>query len=1188
MFATPWKTSRKRTARRSRPRPRSHPGLESLERRIVPAAGNLPPPVAHDDQFFTPENFRISVAGPGVLLNDTVTLNLPLTAVLQNGPAHGLLTFNQDGSFTYTPNLDFIGIDHFRYVARQALGEVQLTSNVADVTIVVYSGYHARADSYTTFEEGLLNVPAASGVLANDLFGAAGNVLPPPDTAAAPVPGQGPQHGTLTLNADGSFRYTPDPGFLGTDTFQYQDVPTGLPASPDPPGLSITRTPLGGGAASPFATVTISVVPDCGPLPLPVVQDWTLQDTQNFQLHVGGHGVLTNVSATWNTPLTAELVQPTAHGTVLLNPDGTFDYFPVANFTGVDRFTYDVRQFYHDQYDLISDTATVTINVAPAYHANPDLYHGDQDTDLNVPAGGGVLVNDRLGTQSPPTGTVAVLVNGQAPQNGQVKLNPDGSFVYTPNPGFFGTDTFQYQDVPATPGHPPSDPPGLSITRTPESGNTDSPIATVTVTVRPAVPLAPGFFFFVQQDTPLVVTADQGLLSDTTYGPNDGRLTASLFSAPTNGTVVINDDGSFTYTPNPGYTGNDSFQYQVFDNETEEFSGPGLVSLFVYASPQSFPAPPGQPPIAHDDSYRVNENNTLNVPPAGVLANDVLSSSESGKFDYAFVEDFPGSGTVNLNTDGSFTYTPSRDFTGLDHFTYRVWEWDGTNWTFSNTATVNITVAPFNFPPVASDHFYPATAGSTLTVRKEIGVLANDSDFENEPLTAVLVQGPHNGTVTLNPDGSFNYTPTSLSFRGDDTFTYLARDAHGQSGPATVHIHVRGQAAVATTGEPPAVATTGEPPVANPDVYLTTVNQPLTVTTDGVLVNDIDVDHEQMQAQLIDGPAHGKVTLNADGSFVYAPDADYAGLDVFTYRDLDNCGESNVTTVTIRVVPSPPVWPPSSIPTSILPVALLTSSPVTVPIPTVIGPVPRVTLPTPTVAPAVLTPAVSPQSSPSPNPEVPESVSLLNRGALDLALFAPDSPQLGPSPQRLPPQDTSALFGSQPVAIQLTRPVAIQLTRLVGGSSTYGEVSGRMFLDLNGTGINDPLKPGLPGRLVFLDLNNNGVHDDGEPIEMTNAKGEYIFRNVPPGKYYVRRLQFENMTQTAPAEEDGYEVRLPVGQVKLITELDFGLQPPPSRTIRPVGGVAKPAPEEAPPDDSPDDAPPDDGGGDSGDGGGED
>jgi hypothetical protein len=907
--------------------------------------------------------------------------------------------------------------------------------------------------------------------------------------------------------------------------------------------------------------------PDCGPLPALVAHDLTLQDTQNHRISVAGPGVLLNATSAWNTPLTAELQQGPAHGRLSFRPDGSFDYTPNLDFTGVDQFSYVARQFYHDQFDLISDAATMTIDVNPAYHANPDLYHGEQDVVLNVPASGGVLVNDRLGTESPPPHTVAVLVDGQGPKNGQVTLNPDGSFAYTPNPFFFGTDTFQYQDAPATEGPaPPADPPGLHITRTPANGVVDSPIATVTITVRPFVPLAPGFFFFVQQDTPLVVTADQGLLSDTTYGPNNGRLTTVVSSAPANGTLDLNPDGSFTYTPNPGYVGNDSFQYQVFDSTTGQLSGPGLVSLFVYAPPQSFPAPPGQPPIANNDSYQVNENNTLNVPPAGVLANDVLLPPNQATA-YAFVEAYPQFGTLNPNIDGSFSYTPSKNFTGLDTFTYRVWEWDGTNWTFSNAATVNITVVPFNFPPVANDDFYTLEAGNTFQVLPGKGVLTNDTDFENEPLTAVLVQGPKNGTVTLRPDGSFDYTPTSLSFRGDDTFTYQARDAHGDGNVATVHLHVKGQRAV------PIIM---PPPVANPDVYTTRKDVPLTVAAaDGVLVNDYDADHEAMQAQLIVGPVHGRVALNPDGSFVYVPDAGYEGLDIFTYRDLDDCGDSNVTTISIRVVPPAPR---ESVAASESGSAMHSVAPTLSPSPSPTLPPSRPVTPTPPLvaSPTPTSTLVSPQTPTPPNPLVPDSVALLNRGALDLALFAPDTPQVGPSPQQRPPLEAGPLLDAPQVGSLLAR--------LVGGSSTYGEVSGRLFLDLNGTGINDPLKPGLPGRLVFLDPNNNGVHDEGEPVEITNAKGEYIFRNVPPGKYYVRRLAVEEMTQTAPADDDGYEVRLPPGRVKLFTELDFGLQPPPSGTTRPAGGARKAAPEQ-PPDESPEDSAPDDGDGDGGDGG---
>ncbi|MGV0795300.1 cadherin-like domain-containing protein, partial [Mycolicibacterium sp. XJ1819] len=121
----------------------------------------------------------------------------------------------------------------------------------------------------------------------------------------------------------------------------------------------------------------------------------------------------------------------------------------------------------------------------------------------------------------------------------------------------------------------------------------------------------------------------------------------------------------------------------------------------------------------------------------------------------AVLVDGPANGTLELNADGSFTYTPNQDFYGTDTFTYMAndGELDG------NTATVTITVNPVNDEaPIAADDAYAVDEDGVLTVTGP-GVLANDTDFDNDDLTAILVDGPANGTLTLNPDGSLTYTP---------------------------------------------------------------------------------------------------------------------------------------------------------------------------------------------------------------------------------------------------------------------------------------------------------------------------------------------------------------------------------------------------------------------------------------------
>src|SRR5207249_1706644 len=145
---------------------------------------------------------------------------------------------------------------------------------------------------------------------------------------------------------------------------------------------------------------------------------------------------------------------------------------------------------------------------------------------------------------------------------------------------------------------------------------------------------------------------------------------------------------------------------------------------------------------------------------------------------------------------------------------------------------------------------------------------ANDSDVDGDPLAAVLVSGPSHGTLTLNTDGSFTYTPAADSY-GPDGFAYRAKDPTGApSNLATVSLTVN---------------PVNDAPVAADDPYTTNEDTPLPFATLCRPANDSDVDGDPLAAVLVSGPSHGTLALNADGSFTYTPAADYNGPDSFTY-----------------------------------------------------------------------------------------------------------------------------------------------------------------------------------------------------------------------------------------------------------------------------------------------------------------
>src|SRR6185503_13259567 len=166
-------------------------------------------------------------------------------------------------------------------------------------------------------------------------------------------------------------------------------------------------------------------------------------------------------------------------------------------------------------------------------------------------------------------------------------------------------------------------------------------------------------------------------------------------------------------------------------------------------------------------------------------------------------------------------YTPAPDFNGTDTFTYKV----NDGMFDSDVATVTIIVNPVNDTPVAADDNYSVNEDTALNVGAP-GVLANDSDIDGDTLNPILVSGPTHGNLTLNANGSFNYTP-SANFNGVDTFTYRASDGTTNSDIATVTI---------------TVVPVNDPPVVVNDAFNINEDTTLIVSAPGVLANDSDVE----------------------------------------------------------------------------------------------------------------------------------------------------------------------------------------------------------------------------------------------------------------------------------------------------------------------------------------------------------
>ncbi|MEG4224421.1 Ig-like domain-containing protein, partial [Microcoleus sp. Pol12A6] len=166
-----------------------------------------------------------------------------------------------------------------------------------------------------------------------------------------------------------------------------------------------------------------------------------------------------------------------------------------------------------------------------------------------------------------------------------------------------------------------------------------------------------------------------------------------------------------------------------------------------------------QQPVAQPDSYSIPHDKVFNLPARGVLAND---SDPDGDALTAKLVSLPNNGKVVFNSDGSFSYTPNPGFAGFDNFTYSV----SNGASPSPPVPVNLNV--INQPVVGQPDSYSIPHDKVFNLPAR-GVLANDDNFDGDPLTAKLASVPNNGKVVFKADGSFSYTPNP-GFAGIDNF----------------------------------------------------------------------------------------------------------------------------------------------------------------------------------------------------------------------------------------------------------------------------------------------------------------------------------------------------------------------------------------------------------------------------------
>ncbi|WP_168219024.1 tandem-95 repeat protein [Limnoglobus roseus] len=800
----------------------------------------------------------------GVRANDTVTAGISVAAEVLTQPTRGTLTLAADGSFTYRPNPDAFGTDTFTYRLRDGTAY----SNTATATITVANVNDAPValdDAYTVDEDTTLSPATAAAQTSLTMVSETGDYI-----------GQGrtynlsPATGTFTVSGTAAFvriRYYNPAGTADWWDLYFRSQYDSVPLTPGTylnaerasfrtvgkPGLDVSGQGRGSNTLTGQFTILQIETNAAGQITRFAAdfeqhsEGWTsaLRGSVRLNYAPGGTGVLTNDTDADGDPLTVALVSGPSHGQLTLNPNGTFIYKPAANYNGPDSF-----QYRASDGALVSNVTMVNLTVRPVDDLPPVTVADTATTAEDTPAVIDVLAND-----TDPQGLVLTPAVVTQPANGTASVNAAGRVVYTPRANFFGTDIFTYR-------------------ATSSEGAGNAATVTVTVTPVPDAPVATSDSYDLNQGGTRTVGAPGVLGNDT--DPDGDPLTAALVSGPGNGTLTLNPDGSFTYVPAPAFFGTDTFTYAAVDGTGMTVTA--LVKLLVVQT--------NRPPTAADDVAAGDEDQIIGI---DVLAND---TDPDGNLLSALVLTQPahGSAAVSAN-NGRVYYTPAANWFGTDTFTYRAF--DGL--VYSAPATVTVTVRPVDDAPIARPDSFDVLEDNTLTVGAP-GVLGNDTDIEGDPITAGLVTSPANGTLTLNADGSFTYTPNS-NFNGQDRFTYRPSDGQLSGTPVTVTINV---------------APVNDPPVGNADFLTTYEDSSLNILPSDLLKNDTDPEQNPLLIGSYTQPAHGTLTRAVSFiGYVYRPNPNFFGTDTFTYRPSDTLsyGPSdgqllgNETTVTITVVP---------------------------------------------------------------------------------------------------------------------------------------------------------------------------------------------------------------------------------------------------------------------------------------------
>ncbi|HHC6614571.1 TPA: tandem-95 repeat protein [Vibrio parahaemolyticus] len=824
-----------------------------------------------------------------VLGNDTFEGDDKVVSLdANNGPANGTVSVNPDGSVTYTPNDNYHGTDSFTYIVTSG-GVSESTTVRVDVT-PVNDAPVAKDDTAITDED----TPVTIDVLPNDTD-VDGDKL---SIESASVP---KEQGTVEV-VDGKLVFTPAENFNGQAEITYTVTDGQLT---DEAKVTVTVNPVNDAPTIKVDAVE-SITEDAVNTDT-VVATLTVRDTDTpedqltvslennsngYFVLVGNEVKLTQagVDAVNNDELNlkdltisasvSDGVNPTANDSDSLIVNRVNDAPTVENAIADQvlaedfaSYTIDLNDAFKDsdsalnfsvsgnnsiQISIVNSVATITPTAdwngketITFTATDPSGESISQTVNFTVAPVADIVADKATVVEDTPTiikvlgndtfegdGKVVSLDTNNGPANGTVSVNPDGSVTYTPNDNYYGADSFTY-----------------IVT---SGGVSESTTVSVDVTPVNDAPVAKDDTAITDEDTPVTIDV---LPNDTDV---DGdKLSIESASVPKEQGTVEVVNGKLVFTPAENFNGDAEITYTVTDGALTDQATVNVTVNAVNDTPVVESSIADQTLAEDFTQYTIDLNTAFS---------DV--DNVDGELSFSV------SGNSNIQVaivNGIATFTPTADWNGSEALTFTATDPSGE----SVSQTVNFTVAPV--ADIVADKATVVEDMPTI-----IKVLGNDM-FEGDDKVVSLDtnNGPANGTVSVNPDGSVTYTPND-NYHGADSFTYIVTSG-GVSESTTVNVDV---------------TPVNDAPVAKDDIATT---QEDTVVTIDVLPNDSDVDGDKLSIESASVPKEQGTVEVVDGKLVFTPAENFNGDAEITYTVTDGqlTDEAKVT-VTVNPVDDAP------------------------------------------------------------------------------------------------------------------------------------------------------------------------------------------------------------------------------------------------------------------------------------------